>query len=280
MNPWRVPAYLPYLQPPLASSAVAELEIARGITLPAALLACLEQQNGGYIRLVLEGEGIPHHMIWGIGPHFPNLGDYHEALDPDLWDENAEDGVWMPRDSGRLVPFDGDGHWYLCLDYRTGPDPAVSYVDVEVGSDRRVADSFDDYLAMLKPDHGANCLGLRDVTSVDEVARRLQAFVTAEFGSANADGNGYPVRRCGLPSNGGGAEWIWLSPNRVPRGFVRASDSRYSELKDLLPGEALRFPDYPDVVVVVGCTESVRNRLIEWCERAGMIGQVLLAAAS
>ena len=279
MNPWRVPAYLPFLQPPLTPSVVAELEMARDIAFPAALLACLEQQNGGYLRLVLEGEDIPHDMIWGIGPHFPNLGDYHQALDPDLRDENAEDGVWMPEDYGRLVPFDGDGHWYLCLDYRAGPDPAVSYVDVEVGSERHVADSFENYLAMLKPDHGTSFLGLRGVASVDEVARRLQAFVPAEFGPANADGNGYPVRRCGLPSDGG-TEWIWLSPNRVPRGFVRASDRRYLELKDSLPGEALRLPHHPDVVVLVGCTESVRNRLIDWCERAGMDGLDLLTAAS
>jgi len=279
MNPWRVPAYLPYLQPPLTPSSAAELEIARGIALPAAYLACLEQQNGGYIRLILDGECIPHDMIWGIGPHFPNLSDYHEELDPELREENDEDGVWMPEDCGRLVPFDGDGHWYLCLDYRAGPDPAVSYVDVEVGVDRRVADSFEGYLAMLKPDNGTSFLGLRGVASVDEVARRLQAFVPAEFGPANADASGYPVRRCGLAS-GGDPEWIWLSPNRVPRGFVRASDRRYPELKDLLPGEALRLPEHPDVVVVVECTGSLRNRLVDWCRRAGMDAQVLLTAPS
>jgi hypothetical protein len=273
-NPWRVPAYLPYLQPPLTPEAIADVERSLGVKLPDAYLACLAVQNGGYVRLAFPDRDIPHRMIWGIGPHFPHLGDYCEALDP----ENREDDLWVPAHSERLVPFDGDGHWHLCLDYRDGSDPAVCFVDTEAERERRVADSFAAYLRSLAADDDTTQLGIRSVASLDEVAQRLEPFMQAAFDPANAADSGYPVRRCRLPS-GNGASWVWLSPNRVARGFVRPTDPRYAELKDALPGQALRLPEHPDVVVTVGCTPDVEAALAGWCASAGL-DVVVLGAGS
>lgn len=228
INPWRTPAYLPYLQPELTQAAIAQAEAALGVKLPRAHLACLRLQNGGYIRLELPDKDLPHNVIWGIGPHFPNINDDHQALDPEAAEE---DECWSPRDCRRLVPFDGDGHWFICLDYRNGEEPCIAFIDVEAESDRQIAATFEDYLGLLVPSHGSDYLGIRRVASIDEVATRLRPFTGADFGPASDQDHGYSVRRCKLQS-GGDQEWIWLSPNQSARGFVRATDRRYAELNE------------------------------------------------
>jgi len=51
-----------------------------------------------------------------------------------------------------LIPFDGDGHWWLCFDYRAaGPDaePSITYYDTEIGGEFKVAESFAELLRRL-----------------------------------------------------------------------------------------------------------------------------------
>ena len=50
---WRVPAYLPYLQPALTEEAILAAENSIGFKLPTAYLELLREQNGGYIRYSL-----------------------------------------------------------------------------------------------------------------------------------------------------------------------------------------------------------------------------------
>ncbi len=260
-NPWRTPAYLPYVQPDLTQSSIAQAEADLNVKLPSAYLACLRLQNGGYIRFELADKNLPHDSIWGIGPYFPNINEYHQALDPEAVEDN---GCWAPHDCDRLVPFDGDGHWFICLDYRNGEEPCVAFVDVEAERDVQIATTFEDYLGLLVPSYGRDILGIRNLASIDEVVNRLRPFTGADFEPASDQDHGYPVRRCKLLSDGV-QEWIWVSPNQTSRGFVRATDQRYSELKDFLPGEALRLPEYPDVQVLIGCTDGLRESLVNWC---------------
>src|SRR5688500_17368868 len=136
-----VPAFLPYLQPPLTDQAVASAEKDIGHRLPSEYLALLRKQNGGYIRFSLPK--MVHDTIAGIGPYFPSLTDFD-------WDE-CQEYVSYPLQG--LVPFDGDGHWHLCLDYRKNAHvPAITYADVECDRETHVAESFADYLAMLRID--------------------------------------------------------------------------------------------------------------------------------
>lgn len=265
---WRVPAHLPYLQPALTQEAVAQVEEHFGVRLPSAYLTILRQQNGGYVRRQLRDPQIPHSMIWGIGPHFPNIAGYCEPLDP----ETAElDDVWVPADSSRLVPFDGDGHWYLCLDYRGGAsEPGVSFIDIESQDDRLVADSFEAFLGLLKTDYSGINLGITNVTSVEEAIARLEPVVPCRFERPTSDGTGYPVHRCCL-AHVSKSTWLWLSPNSVPRGNVAPHDKRYAELKDLLPGQSLRWSEAPQVVVTAGCTSDALALLAESCEKAGLV---------
>jgi len=76
---WEVPAYLPCLQPPLTDEAVANAEEQIRHTLPAAYLALLKKQNGGYIRFSLPNMTQAHRMIAGIGPNFWKLSRRERA---------------------------------------------------------------------------------------------------------------------------------------------------------------------------------------------------------
>jgi hypothetical protein len=117
---WRTPAYLPYLQPPLTDKAVASAEKQIGYRLPADFLNLLKKQNGGYIRFSLPE--MVHDSIAGIGPHFPSLTGFD-------WDESQGHVSYSLR---VLVPFDGDGHWHLCLDYRqNSASPSIPHADIE-----------------------------------------------------------------------------------------------------------------------------------------------------
>lgn len=261
---WRVPAYLPYLQPNLTTAAVEHAERHIHAKLPAEYITALHEQNGGYVRLMLSDS--VHSMIWGIGPHFPNILEDHDGLDP----SSAEFDQWVPERSDRLVPFDGDGHWYLCFDYRKGDTAAVTYIDLGNEVDSAVAPTFSAFLKTLRLDLSPGDFAVVGDCSLDGVADALERQLKSKFEPPDDNAHGYPVRRCrvGGPKN---LEWVWLSPNLVNKGFVRASYKRYEELRDCLPGTALRLPEYPEATVLVGCTEGVSALVRESCERAGLL---------
>ena len=75
---WRVPAYLPYLRPPLTDAILAAGETKIGFQLPSEYVNLLRVQNGGYIHFSLPDS--VHNTIAGIGPNFPSLTDFD-------WDE-------------------------------------------------------------------------------------------------------------------------------------------------------------------------------------------------
>ncbi|MFO0936321.1 MAG: SMI1/KNR4 family protein [Gemmataceae bacterium] len=136
---WRVPAYLPYLQPPPSVDVIALAEKEIGYRLPEEYLDLIRKQNGGYIRYKLPES--PHDTIAGIGPYFPSLTRFD-------WKEIQGHVSYCLEG---LVPFDGDGHWYLCLDYRNNAEmPRITFVDIECDKESNVADSFVDYLDRLQ----------------------------------------------------------------------------------------------------------------------------------
>jgi len=254
---WQIPAYLPYLQPALTEVAIAEAEAEIGYKLPADYLNLLRTQNGGYIRHCLPER--VHDTIAGIGPNFPSLTGFD-------WDEWQEQ-VGFPLDG--LVPFDGDGHWHLCLDYRRRKNaPTVTYVDIEGDHESPVAVSFADYLAKLQIETGENYV-LEGVLEIEKVTAGLSAALGIAFELPDTYAHGYPIYRAALGTKNN-PEWVWLSPNQVPRGFVRADDPRYSELKDLLPGVAARFPEVPPDACILRATDAVRVKVLNACVRSQM----------
>src|SRR5262245_12479401 len=131
---WRRPVFLPYLQPPLTLQDIQDAERTIGHQLPPAYLDILRVQNGGYIRCMLPD--CCHDTIAGLGPHFPRITVFG--------DDSAD---YCSLNLNGLVGIDGDGHWFLCLDYRKGrKEPSIAYVDVETDHEKNIADSFEHYL--------------------------------------------------------------------------------------------------------------------------------------
>jgi len=249
---WQVPAYLPYLQPPLTNQVIEAAEGQLGHKLPGEYLNLLEKQNGGYIRFSLPK--LPHNVIAGIGPNFPSLTGFD-------WEE-CRDYVSVPLDG--LVPFDGDGHWHLCLDYRRNQQtPSITYVDIESDRELAIADSFGSYLCLLSVSDEDEYV-VDDTARFEQLKARLSSSLGAAFEPPDTWAHGYPTHRARLGTESG-PEWIWISPNSVPRSFVRPNDPRYGELKDLLPGYGLRFPEVPPEAYLLSATEGVRTRVLEVC---------------
>lgn len=155
---WRVPPYEGYVQSLLTDELLDATERELGVRLPTAYVALLRVQNGGYLRVGFPEDrnyNVTHSVIRGIGTKYPRLTK-------DAWWHDEEDFEPVPAGAEWLIPFDGDGHWDLCLDYRQSPtdatglrtDPAVVVIDTEEldpNIESFVAESFCAYLGQLVP---------------------------------------------------------------------------------------------------------------------------------
>ncbi|WP_428506896.1 SMI1/KNR4 family protein [Roseateles sp.] len=141
-----------YNHPPLTDEMVAIAEARLGVTLPVLLVDLLRMQNGGYTK------GFAHPMT-----ERTTWSDDHVPLD-DLagivigaaagTPQNLLHSETMRAEWGippKQVLLSGDGHYWLTLDYRSGPAPVVSWIDVECGEDLRVASSFEEFVNGLVP---------------------------------------------------------------------------------------------------------------------------------
>lgn len=260
---WSIPVYLPYVQPDLTPEIVQEAEQKLGVKLPRSYLDVLAVQNGGYVRPKFPGT--VHSIISGIGPYFPTITEGWLEIIDDL-----DDDEWWPQKPHLLVPFDGDGHWYLCFDYReNGPqaEPSIAYVDTEMCRERTAATDFAEFLSRLEVETEP-MLGITEDIAVADAAVALETALGAKFDPSDSWSHGYPTYRCWLSKEP--SALIWLHENRVPRGFVRAEDERYLELRDRLPGTALLYPEYPDVSLVVTATDDEFERARDACIRASL----------
>lgn len=158
---WKAPPYKNSVQAPLTDELLDETERELGVRLPVSLVTLLRVQNGGHLEVGFPDDhnfDTTHDIIRGVGTMYPCLEKDAWWHDPDWGPPRVDEAEW-------LVPFDGDGHWDLCLDYRrspTGPDglradPTVAVIDTEAREpdiESFVAGSFDAYLAQLVPRSG------------------------------------------------------------------------------------------------------------------------------
>jgi hypothetical protein len=46
-------------------------------------------------------------------------------------------------------------------------------------------------------------------------------------------------------------QYFWISPNKVPCGFVQENDERYVELKSQIKGTELQYPEIPESCILL-----------------------------
>jgi hypothetical protein len=249
---WRVPVYLPYLQPPLTARAVAAAEAKLKVKLPAAYLEALRIQNGGYLRLDQHPSDLaPVSNLYGIGPHLPSLVNVDWDVDKEYM---AEEGLKKPARIDDLIPFCGDGHYHFCLDYRKDGrrrEPRVTYVDIESQVEKVLAPNFGAFLRSLRSEPEV-AQGLVTTLPLAKVAAELAKVSGLDFEKGDAQAHGYATCRARLP--GKDPSWAWLCPNRVRRGFVRPNHERYDQLKALLPELVDRYPEHADCGYILSCS--------------------------
>lgn len=244
---WQKPIYLPYLQPILTDEIVETAEQKLGYKLPKELVELLKIQNGGYIRKTLEDS--LNEQIYGIGPYFPSLSDID-------WTEYKD---WVSFELEGLIPFDGDGHWYICLDYRNNKFiPEITYIDTECDNQEKIADSFYDYLSRLTIKIDDEWV-INTNKTIEEIANQLERILNIKFEEPDNFAHGYDQYRSQLDDS-----WIWLSPNLVPNGFVRKDDDRYEELVKLSKGKTLRFPEISETSLLISFSkESTIDKVVK-----------------
>lgn len=259
---WRVPAFLNWVHPALTPDIIAAAEHVLKVRLPAEYLDLLRIQNGGYTELVLpnsvQGE------IWGIGAQYPTITD--GSLKQRL--TGHDDEVWMPLGSHLLIPFDGDGHWYMCFDYRAaGPhaEPQVALVDIECALERVVADSFAHFMSLLVRNRGPNPVFVVERISPEAVVEMLGKALGLRFEGPDNFNHGYPIWRAKL-RDGPHADWVWIDPNEVPVAFRRNGRGVVETLDDT----TTRFPEFSRTAAVITCFPGAAPRVFDTMRDASL----------
>lgn len=144
--------------PRLTDEMVAAAEDELGVVLPVAYVELMRVCNGGYTRNAAlptaqptswAADHVPVDVIFGI-PATGDRGRFGAGLGI-LQTEYLSTEWGLP---GGLVLLNGDGHWWIALDYRrSGPSgpPTVVWIDLERGEDLQVAGSFATFLDELVP---------------------------------------------------------------------------------------------------------------------------------
>jgi hypothetical protein len=236
---WRVPKYLPYVQASLTAEIIENAEKRLGYKLPEEYLDLLKIQNGGYIRFTLPNT--VHRQIYGIGPNYPSI----------LFFEYLRDYDDLSFDTTDLFPFDGDGHWNICLDYRRNKiEPEITYVDTESDFEKPIARNFKDYLNLLELET-ENEYAILTNSNIEEAIKQISTILSIKFEEPDFLDYGYAVYRSSFKES-----WIWLSPNLVPGGFVREEDELYNDLKSQMDTMALRYPEVPENALLISVSEE------------------------
>lgn len=245
---WQVPAFLDFVQPALTDAAVSAAEAQLGVKLPDAYLVLLRQQNGGALRATWPATY--SRMLQGIGPCSPSI-----TLDQARWrPKNLTPGSWAPPQSELLIPFDGDGDWDMCFDYRKrGPraEPEITLIDCECEFEEPIAADFLAFLAGLV-DQAAMSIRIYGDVTAESVARALAQQLGAPAPRVDDCASGYASWRIALR---GDHQWCWVSSNRVPAGFRRDSKTNRVVMTE---ETALQVPEDPECVALVSSTADAR----------------------
>ncbi len=243
---WTFPKYLPFVQPELTDAMLQDAENKLGYKLPSEFVQISRIQNGGYIAYSLANS--PHTMIYGIGPKFPSLTDFD-------W---AEDQEYVSFQLDGLIPFDGDGHWHLCLDYRNSPNvPQVTFIDIESNQSSVIAENFNAYLKLLERQFHQKFM-MNYSETIHENLTIIKDLLNIQFESANSWAHGYPIYRAKFNNDA----YIWVSPNKVPIGFIRENEKGYKQLKSQMEIMVSQYPEIPQHCLLIQTSDEKLTQLL------------------
>ncbi len=138
------------LHDPLTDELVAEAERVLGVTLPTDLLGLLRIRNGGAVADAWNAHPL------GADKYVPFSHMVGIGVDPDV--ASMLNTPYLVQEEGLLpsstVAIDGDGHYWVALDYREcGPagEPAVVRFHSDGACDERLAPDFRTFIEGLRP---------------------------------------------------------------------------------------------------------------------------------
>lgn len=253
---WSVPLYIPNWLPPLTDRMMKDAEKRLGVRLPAAYVQALSIQNGGYLRRRHHASGASIRSIDGISGNSPfrNWSEEKELM--------AQEGIDTIPDIDGLIPLTGDGHEYVCLDYResgsTG-EPCITSIDVESFSgSTTIAKNFIALIEGLVPDGNLH-LGFATEDDLSTAGQRLGNALGVTFTDQGDDLYGYRIIQAQVGPDYGKEKrgeqrggHLWISENRVARGFVRQQQRHlYLDRLAFVTGQALRYPLNPQCSITM-----------------------------
>lgn len=124
-----------------------------GVKLPSSYVALLRKRNGGYLRFggFLVDKPLPkehtHRKMYEIDRI---AGLHRKHSDSITYSANLASQEWDVPDG--LCAFDGDGHWWACLDYRkcgVKGEPSITHYDTESEIECAIASSFGEFVSGL-----------------------------------------------------------------------------------------------------------------------------------
>ena len=231
---WEAPAFLPYIQPPLTPEAIADAEAKIGYPLPKEYIDLLYMQNGGYIRYSIEDTG--HRVIHGIGPYYPCLTDFD-------WLKEYDGAV--SYDVNDLIPFDGDGHWAICLDYRKDKsEPAITYIDTESDYEKTIAADFKEYLRQLVISTEWELVSDTGL-SMQELAKQASDILSTAF-NRRWEESGSEFYNAAYQEG-----YVTINSNKVPAGFLRPEETCYEGYLSLKNEWTTKYPNVPGEALLI-----------------------------
>lgn len=137
---------------PLSDVLISEAETRFNAKFPKSYLDLLEIRNGGFLKCTRHPKtDVEVDRILGIGHSAESIFD--TDWDYYAYDENGVEKPF-PNESEKLIQLSGDGHSYICLDYRDVSDgmsnPKITYIDTELSFEIPLSESFEELISSLE----------------------------------------------------------------------------------------------------------------------------------
>jgi hypothetical protein len=271
---WHFPKFIPNLVPGATPEQLVDFETQLGFRLPETYRALLLEHNGGaiandvlqesHLSLLQHISGIRHNDM------------LRTSIIDRLPDEDRSYTQWS-----KVFPFDGDGHFYFCLDYRhQNLDPAITYFDIEWKVEEvHIADNFDELVMLLRKACVSKVIGIQSRLSLEELAESLQGILglamDLNFLQRSPKSIVFPIPSDSV-SYSGRLNAI-LEPAQMPCGYTLDGWSYNPIFAHLLDQTDYLLPDFPEFDYYLSCpdhqiyVEILFEKLCRWDGHAALV---------